>query len=183
MEVEDTERMTGRKPRAEDFEGRTWFLRQVSDVLSARDLENAMALIAQTTRRLGALFADQIDMHVSATMPYPPVRVGELDPTSVEKAALRVARTLPVNVGPALRAALSQLAANSLDKVANTQVWNMTGQPAMSLPLHWTPDGLPVGVQIAGAFAAEEQMFSLARQVEEAQPWMPRLMGPVTAAF
>ncbi len=181
--VEDTERMTGRTPRSEDFEAVTWFLRQVSDALSARDLENALALIAQTTRRLGALFADQMDMHVSATMPYPPVRVGELALTSVQNQALRVLRTLPVNVGPALRAALSQLAANSLDKVANTQVWNMTGQPAMSLPLHWTPEGLPVGVQIAGAFGAEEQMFSLARQVEQAQPWMPRLMGTVTATF
>ncbi len=59
----------------------------------------------------------------------------------------------------------------------------MTGQPAMSLPLHWTPDELPVGVQVAGAFGAEEQMFSLARQVEHAQPSMPRLMGPVTATF
>ena len=97
---------------------------------------------------------------------------------------LRVLRTLPVNVGPVLRTALAQLAENSLEKAANTQVWNMTGQPAMSLPLHWTPEGLPVGVQIAGAFGAEEQMFSLAGQIEAAQPWLPRLMaGPVTAAL
>ncbi len=57
----------------------------------------------------------------------------------------------------------------------------MTGQPAMSLPLHWTPEGLPVGVQLAGAFGDEELLFSLAGQVERAQPWLPRLMGPVTA--
>ncbi len=181
MEVADTERMTGRAPRAEDFEGPTWFLSQVSQVLSARDLEVALALIAQTTRRLGSLFADQVDVHVSATMPHPPVRVGELAPTSVEKVALRALRTLPVNVGPALRAVLAQLAAHSLEKAANTQVWNMTGQPAMSVPLHWTAGGLPVGVQFAGAFGAEEQLFALAGQLEEAQPWLPRLMGPMTA--
>ncbi len=182
--VADTEEMTGRRPNPDDFEAPTWFLRQVSDVISARDLEHTLHLVAQTTRRLGSLFEDQIDMHLSATMPYPPVRVGELDTSSVEKVGLRVLRTLPINVGPVLRTVLAQLAENSLEKAANTQVWNMTGQPAMSLPLHWTPEGLPVGVQIAGAFGAEEQMFSLAGQVEAAQPWLPRLMaGPVTAAL
>ena len=66
---------------------------------------------------------------------------------------------------------------------ADTRVWNMTGRPAMSLPLPWPPEGRPVGVQVAGAFAAEEQMLSPARQVEQAQPWMPRLMGPVIATI
>ena len=181
MEVADTERMTGRKPRAEDFEARTWFLSKLSNVISSRDLEEALFLIARTTRRLGALFADQVDMHVSATMPFPPVKVGELEATSVEKLGLGVMRRLPVDVGPMLRAALTTMAANSLEKLANTQVWNMTGQPAMSLPLHWTPAGLPVGVQVAGAFGAEEQLFSLAGQLERAQPWLPRLKEPMTA--
>jgi amidase len=184
MEIADTEQMTGRKPKAADFEATTWFLHQLSEVLSSRDLEQALALVAQTTRRLGSVFHDQIDVHLSATMPYPPVRVGELATSSVESLGLRAMRTLPVNVGPVLRAALAQLAASSLEKSPNTQVWNMTGQPAMSLPLHWTPAGLPVGVQIAGAFGAEEQMFSLAGQIEAAQPWLPRLLaGPVTAAL
>lgn len=177
--VADTEEMTGRSPRAEDFEAPTWFLRQVSDVISARDLEHALHLIAQTTRRLGSLFDDDVDVHLSSTMPHPPVRVGELDPSSVEKLGLRVMRTLPVNVGPVLRAVLAQLAANSLEKAANTQVWNMTGQPAMSVPLHWTRSGLPVGMQFAAAFGAEEQLFALAGQLEQARPWLPRLLaGP-----
>jgi amidase len=179
-QVVETEEMTGRKPDPDDFEAVTWFLRQVGDVLSARDLDEALELIARTTRRLGALFADQIDVHVSATMPYPPVRVGELAPTSVERAALRALRTLPINVGPVLRGVLAQLASNSLERLANTKVWNMTGQPAMSVPLHWTATGLPVGVQFAGAFGAEEQLFSLAGQIERVQPWLPRLTTPTT---
>ena len=52
----------------------------------------------------------------------------------------------------------------------------------VSTPYRSGRPGLPVGVQIAGAFGAEEQMFALAAQIEQAQPWLPRLLeGPATA--
>jgi amidase len=49
-----------------------------------------------------------------------------------------------------------------------TSAWNVTGMPAVSLPLHWTPTGLPVGVMLAARPAEDELLFSLAAQVEEA---------------
>ncbi|MFC7495834.1 MULTISPECIES: amidase [unclassified Nocardioides] len=55
-----------------------------------------------------------------------------------------------------------------------TSAWNVTGMPAVSLPLHWTPDGLPVGVMIAARPAEEELLISLAAQVEQAAPWAER---------
>lgn len=55
-----------------------------------------------------------------------------------------------------------------------TSAWNVTGMPAVSLPLHWTPDGLPVGVMLAGRPAEEELLLSLAAQVETAAPWHER---------
>jgi amidase len=183
--VEATATKTGRKPRPSDFEAPTWFLRQASDVLSARDLEHAREVVAATTRAVGRMFADQgLQVHLTATLPYPPMLVGENAPAATDELAMRVLRTLPVNLSPAIRMALGQLAGPRLEKAANTQVWNMTGQPAMSVPLHWTPDGLPVGVQLAAGFAAEELLFSLAAQLEQASPWLPRLLaGPATAAF
>lgn len=180
--VAHTEEQTGRKPRAEDFEAPTWFLKQVGEVLPARELERCLELVARTTRVLGALFDEQIDVHLSATMPHPPVRIGELDQSMVERVGLRALRTLPMNVGPALRAVLAQLADSSLEKAANTQIWNMTGQPAMSVPLATSAQGLPLGMQLAARFGAEETLFSLAGQLEEADPWLPRLLaGPATA--
>jgi amidase len=55
-----------------------------------------------------------------------------------------------------------------------TSAWNVTGMPAVSLPLHWTPDGLPVGVMLAGRPAEEGLLLALATQVETASPWAER---------
>ncbi|WP_028645420.1 amidase [Nocardioides sp. URHA0020] len=55
-----------------------------------------------------------------------------------------------------------------------TSAWNVTGMPAVSLPLHWTPDGLPVGVMLAARPAEEELLLALAAQVEAAAPWAAR---------
>ena len=55
-----------------------------------------------------------------------------------------------------------------------TSAWNVTGMPAVSLPLHWTDDGLPVGVMLAARPAEEELLLSLAAQVESGVPWVDR---------
>ena len=67
---------------------------------------------------------------------------------------------------------------NQKDWAAYTAAFNLTGQPAMSLPLHWTKGGLPVGVQFVGQMYGEETLLALAAQIEAAQPWAQR--RPVT---
>ncbi|MGN6160255.1 MAG: amidase [Marmoricola sp.] len=56
-----------------------------------------------------------------------------------------------------------------------TSMWNVTGSPAISLPLHWTPEGLPVGVMLAAAPGEDALLLSLAAQVETAAPWRDRV--------
>jgi amidase len=58
--------------------------------------------------------------------------------------------------------------------VGYTQLVNMTGAPAMSVPLHWTPGGLPVGIHMSASFGSEALLFRLAAQLEEAAPWSHR---------
>ena len=55
-----------------------------------------------------------------------------------------------------------------------TSPFNITGQPAISLPLHWNGDGLPIGIQLAAAYGREDVLFRVAAQLEEARPWANR---------
>ena len=55
-----------------------------------------------------------------------------------------------------------------------TSIYNVTGQPSMSAPLHWTSDGLPVGVMFSTRFGDEATLFRLAAQFEDAKPWAGR---------
>ena len=97
-------------------------------------------------------------MLLTPTLAQPPIEIGGLRPKEGEP---------PI-----------QMLLNAADWVPFTPVWNVTGQPAISLPL--APDraaGLPIGVQLVGPPAGEELLLSLAAQLEQARPWADRRPG------
>ena len=69
------------------------------------------------------------------------------------------------------RGVLGSVAEKTFDYVPFTPLFNATGQPAMSVPLHWNDGGLPVGVHFAGKFGSDATLFRLAGQLERLQPW------------
>lgn len=176
-DIAQTRSKTGVAPKPEDFERATWFLGQVGQALTARDLEDALAVAGALGRSVAGQMED-VDVHLSATTAQPPARIGELGLGIAEKMGLSTIRRLSSVTGaamnPVFRSAISQLAADSLARTPNTQVFNMTGQPAMSVPLAWTSQGLPIGLQFAAQMGDEALLLSLAAQLEEARPWFDR---------
>ncbi len=172
--IEDAARLAGREVSPDDFEPTTWFLGQVGRALSAAELERARTHVAQACRAMGAMFVD-FDVLATPTLAYPPARVGELALKPHEALGLRVLRRVPARA--ALVKTLESLAGRALERTPNTMLFNMTGQPAMSVPLHQTADGLPVGVQWVGRFGDEATLLRLAGQLEATVPWAGRRPG------
>src|SRR5215472_3887635 len=108
---------------------------------------------ARGSRRKIARFLTDYDVILSTTLAGPPPMLGYFDQNGdVQTFIDRVTEYLSV-----------------------TPLHNATGTPAMSVPLHWTADGLPVGVHFAGRYGEEATLLALAAQLEKAQPWFDRV--------
>jgi len=148
------ETVAGRPLTEDDFEWSNLRLRQIGAEVTAPEYLAAEAALQRWCRRMLEWWhpldgAPGFDVLVTPTLNGPPPPIGYL--------------TERGHVGERLLAMLQY-----------TSQFNLTGQPAISLPLHWTATGLPVGVQFAGGFAAEATLLRLAAQVEVAQPWADR---------
>lgn len=100
------------------------------------------------------------------------MKIGELQPTPFEAAQMKVLAALPVK--PLLKEMLAKSSEKAFTWAGCTELFNLTGQPAMSVPLYWNARGLPIGVQFAARHADDALLLQLARQLEQARPWFER---------
>jgi amidase len=161
-EIDQFARMSGRAPRPALFEPETWFLRQVGRSMTALDLQQARDA-ALAAARVSADFHARYDLFLCATVTHPPPRIGELRLHALERAGLAALRRVPV--ARVLRTVVGTLAERVLERTPNTQLFNQTGQPAISLPLYLGRDGLPAGVQLAAAIGREDLLVRVAAQL------------------
>jgi amidase len=164
--------LVGRGPRASELEPETATLAAAGRTLSAGALVCAEAEMHRAARAMAAFHASY-DVLVTPTLAQPPQRIGALALGPAERAALRAAAALPVQ--RVFDALFDAFAPRTFDVTGNTMLFNQTGQPAMSVPLHVSAEGLPVGVQVAARFGEEATLLRLAAQLEEARPWAGRL--------
>jgi len=159
-----------RKPRKSDFEETTWLLGLLGRVVSAEEFVLAIREWSNAARAM-ARFHERFDLYLTPTTASPPVRIGELKTRGLDLIGMKVINAL--NLAKILKKTgmAEEIALKSLEKTPFTQLANFTGQPAMSVPLHWTPDGLPLGVQFIAPFGDEATLFRLAAQLEKAKPW------------
>lgn len=127
-------------------------------------------------RRL-ADFHERYDLLLTPTLATPPPRVGQFDlPLPARLASRALLRTRTTAVLRRL-GIVDRMIEEHLGWVPYTQLANLTGRPAMSVPLHWTADGLPLGVQFVSAPGREGMLLRLAAQLEQARPWGEKRAG------
>lgn len=164
--------------REDGFEPLTRVIAALGRATSAGQLTRELQRWNDYARALAALHARH-DLYLTPTLASPPVPHGTGDPPALQVAALGALRATGV-LGLLKRAGLldgviQQMATDSLRHVPFTQLANLTGTPAVSLPLHWTADGLPLGVQFVAAPAEEGLLLQLAAELESARPWFDRV--------
>lgn len=146
------EKALGRKVTEADLE--PLIFQRMEQGRSVTGLQYAQA--RDTYHKVGAIlgrFHQQYDVILNPTMANPPLKIGAMS----------------------LAQDYDSYARSVIGASVFTQLFNVTGQPSMSVPLHWSADGLPVGVMFTARFGDEGTLFRLASQLEQASPWFDRM--------
>jgi amidase/6-aminohexanoate-cyclic-dimer hydrolase len=156
LNVHARARALGRMPVPGDVEPITWAWMQEGRTFTAADYMETVTTMHAIGRRMGT-FLERYDLLLTATLAKPPLKLGEMDMTSED---------------------VDRYVSFLFDEVAPlTPLFNQTGGAAMTVPLAWTDEGLPVGVQFGGGLGDEPKLIRLAAQLEQAQPWATRRPG------
>jgi amidase len=165
--------LLGRKVKPSDVETVTWTLGLLGRNYSAGQIVKANREWELAGRIMGR-FHETYDLYLTPTVAYPPVKIGELALKPIERVLLKVINSLRLGRLLIASGVTDKLEIENLSKTPFTELANFTGQPAMSVPLHWTPDNLPCGAQFMGRYGDEATLLQLAAQLEKAQPWFDK---------
>jgi amidase len=144
----------GLEPRADLVEPLTWALAEGGFAIDALSMLEAVAAGEAYSRRVESWWVDEgWDLLLTPTLGEPPVPHGTFDPTPEDPTAGFV---------------------RSTSFVPWTAQFNVTGQPAISVPIAENAQGLPIGVQLVGAYGREDLLLQVAAQLETAKPWAGR---------
>jgi amidase len=151
--VEDFGRLLGRELGPDDMDCDNWAVTEMGRRVSAMQYLGALQAHHDYQRRVASWWEDGFDLLITPTIAAPPPRIGEMvpDPAKPMDAFMRSGGLLPF-----------------------TLPFNITGQPAVSLPLHWNAAGLPIGVQLIAAMGREDLLIRVARQLEQEVEWSKR---------
>lgn len=153
-ELDEIGRISGVPVTADGVEAGTWATAELGRAVSGVQFQEALEFIQAFTRRMAAWWAEGNDLLLTPTLTEPPPRLGEFGATP-DNPLNGLFRSAPI--------------------VQFTAPFNATGQPAISLPLHWSDSGLPIGVQLVAAYGREDLLLRVAAQLEQAQPWSARV--------
>lgn len=171
-EVDEARRRSGAGD--DGFERDTLIMAALGRATSSVAYVDAVQRRHDHTRRLSTYF-ESYDLLLTPTLATPPPRIGEFElPAAMARGADVLLKTRTAKLLRHTKI-VDDMVDKNLGWVPYTQLANLTGRPAISLPLHWTDDGLPLGVQFVAPLAGEALLIRLAAQLEQALPWADRL--------
>jgi len=173
VNIKQSEEVVGRTASHRDFETETWLLSLVGTRHGADAYVDAMSTMRALAPICHAFLQDH-DVLMTPTLGQPPILTGSVR----AKGATALLQKLLARFDLAALAkslhGIDPTARRIFDFIPFTPLFNMTGQPAMSVPLEWTEDGLPIGIQFAARYGDEATLLRLAAQLERARPWADR---------
>jgi amidase len=169
-EIAVSEAVLGRRIKHGELETETWMLAQMGRSFSAAQFDIAHRRLF-TQSRLFENFMKDYDVFLTPTLSGPPVEHGYFKSSGLDKLVAPIASRFALGRIIANQRTLSRLAEQAFEWVSATMAFNITGNPSVSLPLHWSNDKLPVGMMFTAKFGRDDVLFRLAGQLEQAQPW------------
>jgi len=177
--IEEGELLLSRKASFKDFEPSTWVLGLLGRQCRAPELSKSLNLVHLTARQIGEFFR-KYDVLLTPTLAMPPVATGALQPEGTRAGVMKLLGRLNAGGLIDMLSGIDVSAEHVFGFMPYTPLFNVTGQPAMSVPLYWNDEGLPIGMQFVGRYGDEATLFRLASQLEKARPWFERI-PPVCA--
>ena len=167
--------LIGREAEREDVELATWVMAKLGEAQSGGEVAAALGMMPGFARQW-LMWSSSFDVLLTPTVGVPPLAVGAYRLAPAQRAALTVLTALPGVALLSQRGRVLEAFTPVFEAAPYTMVANVTGQPSLSLPLHWTEDGLPMGMLFtASRIGDEATLFRLAAQLEQAVPWCDRI--------
>lgn len=156
-----------------DVEDTTKTLGYIGKAISAGEFVSAKRRWNQLAQTM-AMYHQRYDVLLTPTLAAEPVEIGAFEPPAFEKVGMKVINAFGLHKLLLKSGMVKQMAMESLEKLPFTQLANLTGAPAMSVPLYWSKNNLPLGVQFMAPMGDETTLLQLAKQLEQAHPWFNR---------
>ena len=173
-DIEEAAEAAGKKVSVDDFDVASFGVGIFGTILKASDYARAMRYLQKVSREIGRFF-EEYDVLLTPVLNQPPVKIGELAPSPSERTMIKTIGRLGANWVLDAMGIIKPLAAQTFEFIPWTPVFNVTGQPAMSVPLHWNEAGLPIGMHFVGHWGDEATLFRLAGQLEKARSWADKV--------
>ncbi|MFC0315214.1 amidase [Gordonia phosphorivorans] len=164
-----------------DFEADTLAMVEVGRANGVVALIDALGAITEYTHAMERFYTEY-DYFLTPTIAQKPIEIGALDTPLALQAGARVAHRLHGGKALLKTGIIDQMIEENLGWVPYTQMANLTGRPAINVPVYWTDDDLPLGVQFNGRLGADGSLLQLAAQLEKARPWIDRFPARPTAS-